>query len=88
MPGPCRKNPDQPPPFITVCSGPPWRAWLDGLAKQAGMPASCVVDHALRRYAKAEGWAAPPNRLLGWVPRKRRPKAPVPLPSGGPQEQP
>jgi hypothetical protein len=30
------------------------------------MPASCLVDIALEKYASEQGWRPPPNRILGY----------------------
>jgi len=40
-----------------------WKAWLDGFAARKGMPATVLVDHALRELAKRDGYVDPPARV-------------------------
>ena len=40
-----------------------WTAWLSGVARDAGMPATVFVEQAIRREAKRLGAPPPPPRL-------------------------
>ena len=39
-----------------------WTAWLNGWAADLGMPATVLIDQALREKAKRDGREAPPSR--------------------------
>lgn len=44
---------------LTIKGTDEWRSWLEELADHLRMPTSTIVDHALVRYAKEQGFAKP-----------------------------
>lgn len=41
---------------LTIKGTDEWREWLTGLSKALRMPTSTIVDHALIKYAKDQGY--------------------------------
>jgi hypothetical protein len=45
---------------ITIKGTEDWKAWLERLSKYLRTPTSTIVDHALVKYAKDQGFGEPP----------------------------
>lgn len=43
-------------PSVSLKGSLEWRDWLKGLADHMDMPATVVIDQALKAYAKANGY--------------------------------
>jgi len=46
-------------PGMSLKGSPEWREWVKSFAKYMNMPATIVVDQALKQYAKANGFDEP-----------------------------
>lgn len=44
---------------LTIKGTDEWRGWLERLGKHLRTPTSTIVDHALVRYAKENGFSEP-----------------------------
>jgi hypothetical protein len=48
--------------LVTIRCHPDWRVWLAGFAAAKRLDVSELVDEALLRYARNEGYEMPPKR--------------------------
>jgi hypothetical protein len=46
-------------PAISIKGSVEWRDWLNGLAEHMSMPATIVIDQALKAYAQSNGYKPP-----------------------------
>ena len=53
--GPARKKVG-----FTMKASEEWMSWLNQGAKSVGLPASSLVEQAVRKYLKAQGYDEPP----------------------------
>jgi hypothetical protein len=65
MPKPRKTQPDpnRKPVAVTIKGTEEWKAWLEEAAGHCRLSVSALIDHAVTRYVKAEGFSKkPPER--------------------------